>query len=245
MGQQAQQLAEENSRLKQECERLGRVIDSGDWGRQRVQELLQAGQVLREERDGLARLVGAMQAQQAQGPPQQEQHALPVLSCNATELAELQNGTQASVCAMPGGKESPLQQGRLLNTVSCAAPQVGLCSSLQQPASPGKAAEARNRLLVQSGSSFNALVRLSACRPNALVRVGAFACRHQPCALAAWCQGMWPDMSAVCPPSSFHCRCGRSSRTSCPLAGYIVLGLLPCWRWTRRDMRGAARQKCS
>lgn len=61
-----QRLGADNEQLKRENERLARVIDSGDWGRQRVQELVEAGRVLQAERDALQKLVGAAGA--AQGP---------------------------------------------------------------------------------------------------------------------------------------------------------------------------------
>lgn len=57
-----QRLGAENEQLKRENERLARVIDSGDWSRQRVQELLEAGQVLQAERDALQKLLGAAAA---------------------------------------------------------------------------------------------------------------------------------------------------------------------------------------
>jgi hypothetical protein len=38
-------LQEENAHLKQGNERLGRVIDSGDWSRERLTELAQAGKL--------------------------------------------------------------------------------------------------------------------------------------------------------------------------------------------------------
>ena len=57
-----QRLGGENEQLRRENERLARVIDSGDWGRQRVQELLEAGRVLQAERDALQKLVGSAAA---------------------------------------------------------------------------------------------------------------------------------------------------------------------------------------
>jgi hypothetical protein len=54
------QLSYEVERLRQENERLARVVDSGDWGRDRVAELTQAGQVLQQERDALIKLVESL-----------------------------------------------------------------------------------------------------------------------------------------------------------------------------------------
>ena len=50
----------EVERLRQENERLARVVDSGDWGRDRVSELTQAGHVLQQERDALLQLVESL-----------------------------------------------------------------------------------------------------------------------------------------------------------------------------------------
>lgn len=51
-------LKHENERLRRDNERFVRIIDSGEWGRGRVAELVQAGQVLKQERDQLAQLMG-------------------------------------------------------------------------------------------------------------------------------------------------------------------------------------------
>ncbi|KAL4433246.1 hypothetical protein ABPG77_003294 [Micractinium sp. CCAP 211/92] len=164
LGLQAEQLAGENAWLKKECERLGRVIDSGDWGQQRVQELLQAGRVLREERDGLAALVGALQAQQAQqGQPQRGQHEPATLSDSGAEQRDI-NGRASATSWATGPPEAALQQGGLLGVENGLPCQAGFGSGPLRPpsarlAEPGRAVAARNRLLVQSGSSFNALVR--------------------------------------------------------------------------------------
>jgi hypothetical protein len=64
----------ENERFRVENDRLGHVIDSGDWGKARVSELLQAGQVLTGERDALTRLLGRMQRQHAFALDQQRNH---------------------------------------------------------------------------------------------------------------------------------------------------------------------------
>ena len=54
------QLSLEVERLRQDNERLARVVDSGDWNRDRVAELTQAGQVLQQERDALVKLVESL-----------------------------------------------------------------------------------------------------------------------------------------------------------------------------------------
>lgn len=60
MQEEVAALREENGRLRRDNERFVRIIDSGDWGRGRVQELVQAGQVLQSERDQLRDLMGAL-----------------------------------------------------------------------------------------------------------------------------------------------------------------------------------------
>lgn len=68
------QVEKENDRVRQENQRLAHVIDSGDWGRKRIAELLQAGQVLSAERDALTRLLGRMQRQHGFALNQQKVH---------------------------------------------------------------------------------------------------------------------------------------------------------------------------
>ncbi|GAQ91938.1 hypothetical protein KFL_008860040 [Klebsormidium nitens] len=63
--ERAETLEEENKRLRAENERLARVIDSGDWGRARADELVRAGEVLSGERDALMKLIGRLQREQA------------------------------------------------------------------------------------------------------------------------------------------------------------------------------------
>ena len=47
----------ENGQLRKDNERFVKLIDSGEWGRTRVKELSQAGEVLRGERDALQKLI--------------------------------------------------------------------------------------------------------------------------------------------------------------------------------------------
>jgi hypothetical protein len=50
-------LRQENERMRRDNERFVRIIDSGEWGRGRVAELVQAGQILKQERDQLCQLM--------------------------------------------------------------------------------------------------------------------------------------------------------------------------------------------
>ncbi|KAF6253208.1 hypothetical protein COO60DRAFT_1669441 [Scenedesmus sp. NREL 46B-D3] len=54
------QLQAENERLRRDNERFVRLIDSGEWGRGRVAELVSAGEVMRGERDALLKLIGSL-----------------------------------------------------------------------------------------------------------------------------------------------------------------------------------------
>ncbi|DBA91048.1 TPA: hypothetical protein ACH3X2_004154 [Trebouxia sp. C0005] len=50
----------ENDRLRRDNERFVRLIDSGEWGRGRVAELTQAGEVMQGERDALLKLIQSL-----------------------------------------------------------------------------------------------------------------------------------------------------------------------------------------
>ncbi|KAI8467365.1 MAG: hypothetical protein J3K34DRAFT_395113 [Monoraphidium minutum] len=56
----ARDLAAENERLRRDNERFVRLIDSGEWGRGRVAELVGAGEVLKGERDALLKLIQSL-----------------------------------------------------------------------------------------------------------------------------------------------------------------------------------------
>jgi hypothetical protein len=55
-------LRQENERMRRDNERFVRIIDSGDWGRGRVAELVQAGQILKQERDQLRQLMAHLRS---------------------------------------------------------------------------------------------------------------------------------------------------------------------------------------
>ena len=73
-------LKDQNARLRRDNERFVRLVDSGEWGRGRIEELTEAGRVLRDERRQLEELIkniksekegfvkdAMMQAQEARG----------------------------------------------------------------------------------------------------------------------------------------------------------------------------------
>lgn len=62
---QIERLTNENERLRRDNERYMRLIDSGEWGRGRVAELAEAGEVLRAERATLTQLIGQLQVELA------------------------------------------------------------------------------------------------------------------------------------------------------------------------------------
>ncbi|KXZ56639.1 hypothetical protein GPECTOR_1g576 [Gonium pectorale] len=53
-------LREENERLRRDNERFVRLIDSGEWARGRVAELVSAGEILKGERDALLKLIQSL-----------------------------------------------------------------------------------------------------------------------------------------------------------------------------------------
>ncbi|GAB4817202.1 hypothetical protein N2152v2_004248 [Parachlorella kessleri] len=114
-----ERLQEENAHLKQDVDRLGRVIDSGDWDRERTAELARAAEVLKTERDALLALVQRLQEQQRQ-----------------QEHSHLRVTTEG----ISGLESRPLSPNN---------------------ASPPLSPAARNKLLVKSGSSFNAMLSLN------------------------------------------------------------------------------------
>jgi len=56
------EMQEENERLRRDNERFVRLIDSGEWGRGRVSELVSAGEILKGERDALIKLIQVWRA---------------------------------------------------------------------------------------------------------------------------------------------------------------------------------------
>lgn len=58
-------LRAENERLRRDNERFVRLIDSGEWGRGRVAELVAAGEVLQGERDALLALMASLKGEVA------------------------------------------------------------------------------------------------------------------------------------------------------------------------------------
>ncbi|GFR41222.1 hypothetical protein Agub_g1895 [Astrephomene gubernaculifera] len=75
------ELREENERLRRDNERFVRLIDSGEWGRGRVAELVSAGEILKGERDALLKLIQSLRreyeaVQQAKVNQDEEMRAL-------------------------------------------------------------------------------------------------------------------------------------------------------------------------
>ena len=63
--------------MRRDNERFVRLIDSGEWGRGRVSELVSAGEVLKGERDALMKLIQSMRkeyeaVQSAKGAQEEE-----------------------------------------------------------------------------------------------------------------------------------------------------------------------------
>eukprot|EP00249_Psilotum_nudum_P030690 c43596_g1_i1 orf=164-1183(+) len=58
-------IEKENQRSRSECDRLARILDTGEWGKQQLSEILQARDVLSEEREALTKLIDHLQQQQS------------------------------------------------------------------------------------------------------------------------------------------------------------------------------------
>lgn len=56
-------LRDESARLRRDNERFQRIIDSGEWGRGRVEELANAGEAMRAERDAMLQLVAVLRSE--------------------------------------------------------------------------------------------------------------------------------------------------------------------------------------
>eukprot|EP00775_Hariotina_reticulata_P004665 gene4665-4918_t len=77
MQEMLDRLQAENERLRRDNERFVRLIDSGEWGRGRVAELVSAGEVMHAERDALLKLIGGLRreyeaVQMAKGAQEEE-----------------------------------------------------------------------------------------------------------------------------------------------------------------------------
>ncbi|KAJ7297869.1 hypothetical protein O6H91_Y031700 [Diphasiastrum complanatum] len=66
-------IEKENERTRAECNRLARIVDSGEWDKQRISDLEHASQLLSGERDALTKLIGRLQRQNSSAVEQQQQ----------------------------------------------------------------------------------------------------------------------------------------------------------------------------
>lgn len=181
------QLSYEVERLRQENERLARVVDSGDWGRDRVAELTQAGQVLQQEKDALIKLVESLPGNRSR---------------RASRLSTVQNNAESSAAtgvAFAGPRRSSFappadnthsgglkasgiasknsidsRRSSALNSVTAAQTEAQT-ASMTPPVEKAAAqmnkfpqggpkpallpANLRAKMYLRTGSSFNALVR--------------------------------------------------------------------------------------
>ncbi|MCO5599026.1 hypothetical protein L7F22_053125 [Adiantum nelumboides] len=67
-------IEKENERSKQECARLSRIVESGEWARQQFAEILEAKDVLSVEREALAALISRLNQQQTAVLEQREKN---------------------------------------------------------------------------------------------------------------------------------------------------------------------------
>lgn len=277
LADRAERLQGEAAQLAADNERLCRVVDSGDWGRARVQELVQvggakegvggsgahhmvglgagagadyhkpgltnisafgaataapqAGRVLQEERDALARLVASCGAGSSTGGALQDATNSPGPGSGTAAAA----AAAAAACSLDGRlqhyrvtpagiqPEAGTGPGASIGAAwpQAASPPAGVGA---RPTSPGASAAARNRLLVRQGSSFNALVR---ALKQDLVGTGALARAGPATALeidkARFCLFVFSSAGAA-----LLCQAG----TACVHAGAAAAGtsraITPC-----------------
>lgn len=60
MSQRLQELEQEKARLERDNERFVRLIDSGEWGKGRVEEIVKAGEAMRKEREEVQGLLNQL-----------------------------------------------------------------------------------------------------------------------------------------------------------------------------------------
>lgn len=142
-----------------------RLIDSGEWGRGRVAELVSAGEVMRGERDALLKLIGSLRREfeavaAAKGCQEDELRLLKEKMTVGVSDAWISSG-----CGARGGVDllqwcAVVCMHRRLKLarhyIHANLLSVVVCATARLVAAQGPA---RNRLLVKGGSSFNALVR--------------------------------------------------------------------------------------
>ncbi|KIY99883.1 centriole proteome protein [Monoraphidium neglectum] len=135
----ARDLAAENERLRRDNERFVRLIDSGEWGRGRVAELVGAGEVLKGERDALLKLIQMLGCSVRAIRAPRERSFVPAQrrSLAAILLPTSLRREYESLQAAKGAQEDELRE--IKDRMTLGGP-------------------ARNRMLVKGGSSFNALV---------------------------------------------------------------------------------------
>eukprot|EP00891_Asterochloris_glomerata_P005550 jgi/Astpho2/5550/Aster-02810 len=155
--QLAQQRAE-NERLRRDNERFVRLIDSGEWGRGRVSELMQAGKHVGPQLEyfAAARSSAGMGSLGQLGPFAH----LPACSQLSGPTDAKVHGCQGEV--LKGERDALLKLVQALRReyeavqLAKTGQQAELQSIKERMLAGGSA---RNRMLVKGGSSFNALVR--------------------------------------------------------------------------------------
>lgn len=181
------QLQEEIQRVRQENERLTRVIDSGEWGRERVAELTQAGQVLQQERNALLQLVESLPGSRLRRstaragventrgwvkPGKEESLSEPIPSARGSISFPGLSSDNLHVVGTAFTILPPNTTRKSIATDAGTTPSAKSTTTAttittnRGPSAPSRAgtttavpAIVRNKLTVRAGSSFNALVR--------------------------------------------------------------------------------------
>ncbi|KAJ9510458.1 hypothetical protein QJQ45_015931, partial [Haematococcus lacustris] len=165
-------MQEENERIRRDNERFVRLIDSGEWGRGRVAELVAAGEVMKGERDALLKLIQVRRralrpdhrstSSHARCSARMRRVSIFYDSCARSTLGRATNVPEYFKFGVSELLRciDPLLQGmrREYEAVQQAKEaQVDEFKAIKDRMLLGGAA--RNRMLVKGGSSFNALVR--------------------------------------------------------------------------------------
>lgn len=184
LAQEAARLQQEAAQLREDNHRLSRVIDSGEWGRDRVHELTEAGKVLQQERDALVKLVESLPGartrrgsrlsvvQSGAPPPQQLPSSAAEGSTGPDTMAGRRSSLAVAGSVAPSRRSSAVGASsfapRAVPAVVSAMPLLDRSNSqpVETPSAQGStgrsdpsAASIRNKMTVRAGSSFNALVR--------------------------------------------------------------------------------------
>jgi hypothetical protein len=154
----------EHGQMRVEYERMRRVIDSGEWEKERVAQLEAAGEVLQREHDALRdAIIMTSSIHGGTGRKSMYSSSSGVGSGGRQRVSSNNNdGTSAAMYTSPIDATKRASLGYMHNQVVTPPPEKS-CSSLDPMT--------RNKMMVKGGSSFNAMVR---ALKQDLLKSGAF-----------------------------------------------------------------------